>query len=81
MSSKVEPTWLGVGVHFLEVYSQNERFDFAYVAASFYTGLATAKSPPVDTRTTEHGLFLNVTVSQQTFDSKSNSAHSSAVLV
>lgn len=80
----VQPTWLGVGVQFLNAYIKNEQFDFNAVNASFYATLDTAEPPAQDPRTTEDCLFLDVIVPKKAFDSsirQTNATGGSPVLV
>ena len=80
----VQPTWLGVGVQFLDAYIKNQPFNFTHVNATFYASLDTAEPPAQDPRTTEDCLFLDVIVPKKIFDSsihQTNATGGSPVLV
>ena len=77
------PEWLQVGSQFLAAYVKGQPFDFtAANTTAAATASSAAEKPPIDPRTTEDCLFLDVIIPKQIFDSaRANNTSGSPVLV
>ena len=60
------PAWLAISAQFVPAYLAGKPFDLAAAEASLMN--ATAQAPPVDPRTTEDCLFLDVYSPKKVFD-------------
>lgn len=63
---QANPDWSAIAVEFSTAYVEGKPFDFNAAVAALLASNATA--PPVDGRTTEDCLFLDVVVSKQIFE-------------